>query len=222
MNSISKRFLGVSFIIFAVIGIIISLIGVAGTWQVRSTLLPKIIESTELINSTLSTTYDGMGVLYDTLEESMETLESTEKVLFAMARTMGDINDLSSNFLRALPLILPGLQQPESNPEVGETPNQFEIVETEMDNIANNFKGINYAMTNAQGVATDYQEIIDLTKEQIVFIQTNVPRWITTTSWILTILLIWFAITQIGFIYQGLNLYHSAEDFQDQVENKPH
>jgi len=212
MNKFSKRFLGISFIIFAVLGIIISVVGIIGTWRVRTTLLDKFDETSELIDSTLSATYDGMGVLNDTLDEAMETLDSTEKVLFAMARTVGDISDLSNSFLGLLPIKLPGLGQTEETDEGSETVNQIEIIETEMENIADNFRGVNFAMTSAQDVVLDYQGIIELSREQLDTFSNNFPRWISTTSWILSILLFWFAITQVGFILQGVTFLRSEEE----------
>ncbi len=220
MNLISKRFLGVSFIIFAVLGMIISVVGIIGVWRVRTSLLEKIVETSEILDATLSTTYDGMSVLHDTLDETMETLDSTEKVLFAMARTVGDINELSNNFLGLLPIKLPGLGQPDGTAESGENTNQIEIIESEMENIAENFRGINFAMTNAQDVVLDYQEIIDLSREQLDSFRNNFPRWISTTTWILTILLIWFAITQIGFILQGVTFLRSAEEISTIVDKQ--
>lgn len=218
MSSFSKRFLGISFIIFAILGILISITGIVGVWKVKTTLLDKVIQATDLLDSTLSTTYDGMDVLYDTLGKGMETLDSTEKVLFAMANTIGDINNFSSNFLKLLPINIPGLQQQDSTSENQGT-NQLDTIETEMENIASNFKGINFAMISAQGVVKDYQEILNLSRDQIDFFQLNFPRWISTTTWIMTILLIWFAITQIGFILQGVNLYRSAREPVNSSDN---
>ena len=216
MSSFGKRFLGVSFIIFAVLGILISLTGIV--WRVKTTLLDKIIQATDILDSTLSTTYDGMDVLYDTLDKGMETLDSTEKVLFAMANTIGDINNFSSNFLKLLPINITGLQQQDSTSDSQGT-NQLDTIETEMENIASNFKGINFAMISAQGVVKDYQEILNLSKDQIEFFQLNFPKWISTTTWILTILLAWFAITQIGFILQGVNFYRSAGESVESSDN---
>ena len=218
MSSFGKRFLGVSFIIFAVLGILISLTGIVGIWRVKTTLLDKIIQATDILDSTLSTTYDGMDVLYDTLDKGMETLDSTEKVLFAMANTIGDINNFSSNFLKLLPINITGLQQQDSTSDSQGT-NQLDTIETEMENIASNFKGINFAMISAQGVVKDYQEILNLSKDQIEFFQLNFPKWISTTTWILTILLAWFAITQIGFILQGVNFYRSAGESVESSDN---
>ena len=218
MNSISKRFLGISFIIFAILGMVMSTIGIIGAWRARTYVLTKIDETSELLDSTLSTTHDGMGVLKDTLGEAMETLDSTEIVLFAMARTLGDINELSNNFLGLLPIKLPGLGQQDEAVESGENTNQIEIIESEMENIAENFRGVNFAMTSAQDVVLDYQEIIDLSREQLDTFRNSFPRWISTTTWILTILLFWFAITQVGFILQGVNYLRSATEMSNNVD----
>ena len=221
MNPFIKRFTGIRFIIFAIIGILISLGGIYAAWQVRSSLSANLFETTELVNSTLSTTYNGMNVLNDTLDEAMDTIESTERVMFAMAQTMGDINEFTSNFLGNLPIRIPGLQRPEDSSE-GDSPiNNFAVVETEMENIAGNFRGINSAMIDAQGVVSNYQNVIIITQEQIDSIQTNGPKWISTITWGLTIFMVWFAITQIGFIVQGLEFIRSAGEQRVEVNGDP-
>jgi hypothetical protein len=214
MNPLIKRFVGISFIIFALLGIVISLVGIYGTWQVRSNLLTKLFETTEIINDTLSTTYNGMTVLNDTLDEAMETIESSERVMFAMAQTIGDINDLTSGFLGMINLRFPGMQGSNDAPEGDGPISDFSVVETEIENIARNVNQVNSAMKDAQEVVGSYQEVINTTQGQIQDFQENGPKWITTSTWVLTILLFWFAITQVGFIIQGLEFINSAKEIK--------
>jgi len=217
MNPWIRRFVGISFIIFALMGIIISIMGIYGTWQVRSNLMIKLFETTEIVNSTLSTTYNGMNVLSDTLDEAIETIESSERVMFAMAQTIGDIDNLTSGFLGMIGSRIPGLQQPGDSTERENPMSNFAVVETEMENIARNFSQVNSAMKDAQDVVGSYQDVIKTTQGQIQDFQENGPKWITTTTWVLTILLIWFAITQVGFIIQGMEFINSTQE--KKVEN---
>jgi len=222
MKPIFKQFIGISFIIFAVIGMLISLGGIYGAWQVRTSLMSKLLETTKIVNSTLTTTYNGMNVLNDTLDEAMETLESSERVMFAMAQTMGTIDNLTSGFLGSLGnLRLPGFQSSEEPSEPANPTQDFSSVETEIENIARNFKKINNAMIDAQDVVSSYQEVITSSINQIDDFQINGPKWITTITWSLTILLIWFAITQIGFIIQGLEFINTAKKQDMEGLDKP-
>jgi roadblock/LC7 domain-containing protein len=222
MKPIFKRFIGISFIIFAIIGIFISLGGIYGAWHVRSSLLGKLLETTKIVNSTLTTTYKGMNVLNDTLDEAMETLESSEVVMFSMAQTIGSINDLTSGFLGTLgSLRLPGFQSSEEPSEDTKPTQDFSTVESEIENIARNFTKINNAMIDAQAVVSSYQKVVISTQDQIDDFQINGPKWITTITWGLTVLLVWFAITQIGFIFQGMEFINTAKVQENEGLEKP-
>jgi hypothetical protein len=201
MNPILKRFFGYSFIVFAIIGIIISVIGIYGVWQVHSTLQDKFNTTTKAINSTLSATIDGMTMVEITMESAMETIDSSERVLLAMAETMGDINNLTSGFQGLFRLRLPGLELGDNNFE--DKTENFAVVETEIENIATNFSQFSSAMTEAQEVVGSYQNALTTTQEQFLDFRANGSKYITTLTWILTILLVWFAIAQIGFMIQG-------------------
>jgi methyl-accepting chemotaxis protein len=209
MNPILKRLFGLSFIIFAVIGIFISLFGVYGVWRVRSAVLNKFSETTELVNASLSATYDGLSVIDKILVDVMDTIDSSENVMVAMSQTIGDINNLTSGFLGAFKFRLPGMQQ--SDNSLDNTGDNFAVFETELENIASSFSQVNDAMIEAQGVMGDYQDTIVKTKDLVLDFQINGPKWINVTSWVLTILLVWFAITQIGFIIQGLEFLRSPQ-----------
>jgi methyl-accepting chemotaxis protein len=210
MNPILKRFFGLSFIIFAVIGILISLFCIYGVWRIRSAVLNKFSETTELINASLSATYDGLSVVDKILVDVMDTIDSSENVMVAMSQTIGDINNLTSGFLGALKLRLPGMQQ--SDNSLDNTADNFAVFETELENIASSFSQVNDAMTEAQGVMGDYQDTIVKTKDLVLDFQINGPKWVTVTSWVLTILLVWFAITQVGFIIQGLEFLRAPQE----------
>jgi hypothetical protein len=209
MNPIFKRFFGISFIIFAVIGILISLGGVYGVWRVRSTVLVKLSETVELVDNTLSATYDGLTIMEKMLFEVLDTIDSSENVMLAMSQTMGDINKLTSGFLGGFLTRFSGSQGGDTSLE--NTTDNIAVFETELENIAENFSQVSASMNETQSVVEDYQDAIIQTQGQINDFQTNGPKWINMITWVLTILLVWFAITQVGFIIQGVEFMKTAK-----------
>lgn len=215
MNPFLKRFFGVSFILFAVIGILISLGGVYGIWRVRSVTLNKFSETSQLVDDTLAATYDGLGAVDMMLAEVMETIDSSQNVLVSMSETMADINAFSSGFLSRLKLFMPGLNQGEEQQEG--TTNNMEVFQTELENIADNFQQVNGAMLDTRTVMGNYQETVAETRQELQELQTSAPRGINTLTWILTVLLLWFAITQVGFIIQGVEFIRAVKEAREEI-----
>jgi hypothetical protein len=83
-----------------------------------------------------------------------------------------------------------------------------------MENIAINLRQVESEMIKTQSVMDDYIQAIADTQTLLEDFQTNAPRWITILTISLTILLLWFAITQAVFIVQGLEFIRTAEEEQ--------
>ena len=208
MNPFFKRFFGISFIIFAIIGILISLGGIYGVWRVHSVVLVKLSETTDLVDNTLTTTYDGLTIMGNMLFEVIETIDLSENVMLAMSQTMGDINKLTSGFLGAFLSRTPRSQGDDNSVE--NPVDNFAVFETELENIASNFSQVSISINETQTVVSNYQDAIIHTQDQLKDFQNNGPKWINAFTWILTVLLVWFAITQVGFIIQGVEFIRNA------------
>jgi hypothetical protein len=122
---------------------------------------------------------------------------------------MGDINKLTSGFLGPFLSRFSGSQGDDNTLE--NTTDNFVVFETELENIAENIGQVRVSMDETQSVVSDYQDAIILTQDQIKDFQTNGPRWINIIAWVLTVLLVWFAITQVGFIIQGVEFMQIAD-----------
>lgn len=221
MHPFFKRFFGVSFIIFAILGIIFSTVGVYGIWQVRVVAQHKFEETSQIVDDVLLATYQGLSSADEMLSEVIETIDSSQTVLLSMSRTMGNFNDILTNFLGGIRLFMPGLSQGGNSLE--ETAENMEVFEAELENIAVNFTQVNGAMVDTRNVMVDYQKAVADTRAQVQELQTNGLRWITILAWTLTVLLVWFAITQIGFIILGTEFIRSAkEDGERSIEDPAH
>ncbi len=61
-------------------------------------------------------------------------------------------------------------------------------------------------MVEAQNVVDNYQIAVNGAKFQLENIQQNGPTWITVTTVVMTIILVWLAIAQVGLLLQGAEL----------------
>ena len=57
----------------------------------------------------------------------------------------------------------------------------------------------------------EYQEKVATWRQQAADLKTNVPKWIDQASIVLTILLLWFVVSQFGILLHGLNLLRGAD-----------
>jgi len=210
MHPLFKRFFGISFILFAIMGILISLGGIYGIWQVKGITHQKFVETSQIVDDVLLATYQGLTSADDMLAEVIQTIDSSQTVLISMSQTMGNFSDILTNFLGGIRLFMPGLNQDGNSLE--QTAENMAVFETELDKIADNFTQVNGAMVETRSVMGDYQKAVADTRAQIQEIQSNGLRWITILTWTLTVLLLWFAITQIGFIILGVEFIRSAKE----------
>ena len=210
MHPFFKRFFGVSFILFAILGILFSTAGVYGIWQVRVVAQQKFSETSQIVDDVLLATYQGLSSADDMLAEVIETIDSSQTVLLSMSQTMGNFSDILTNFLGGIRLFMPGLNQGGNSLE--DTAENMVVFETELTNIADNFTQVNGAMVETRAVMGDYQKAVADSRAQLQELQANGVRWITILAWTLTVLLVWFAITQIGFIILGVEFIRSAKE----------
>ena len=215
MNPFIKRFLGTNLILFAIIGILISMSGIFGVWRLHEFTTDKLSETTAVVDDALKATYEGLIAGDQMLVEVTETIGSSENVLSSMSQTMGDINGILDGFLDMFRMFMP-VQNQRGNTLENTTEN-IEVFETEMANIAVNLRQVKDKMIETQSVMGDYIQAIADTQILLEDFQANGPRWITILTWSLTILFVWFAITQAVFILQGLELIQKAKEQQEKT-----
>ena len=80
------------------------------------------------------------------------------------------------------------------------------VMETELNKISKTTNGISTALGSAQTVIDQYKTVTTQLKEQVTALQIRVPDWLTTLTWILTFVLGWLLIAQIGLGTLGLDM----------------
>jgi hypothetical protein len=79
-------------------------------------------------------------------------------------------------------------------------------VETELNNVADTTKEISDALSGAQTVIDQYKTATAQLKAQVVAAQAAAPGWMMATAWILSFVLGWILVTQLGLCAQGLDM----------------
>jgi methyl-accepting chemotaxis protein len=192
-----RKFFGISLILIAMIGMVFSAFGVAGTWIVRKSALTSLDEATELLITTLETTSDGLLVVDDSLNAATGTLSATAQTTETMAQTLVEISSLANGIVGIVNLIGGGIEAPE--------PQNTDLA-TDVQTMTANLNQVSSSLVEAQQVVDNYQLAVDNAITQLETIQQNGPTWITIAAVVLTIMLIWLAIAQVGLLLQGAEL----------------
>lgn len=80
------------------------------------------------------------------------------------------------------------------------------VVEGELNKIAETMQGIGTALGSAQTIIGQYQTVTTQLKQRVEATQGAAAGWIITLTWILTFLLAWLLVAQIGLCAQGLEM----------------
>jgi hypothetical protein len=80
------------------------------------------------------------------------------------------------------------------------------VVEVEMGKVSDTTSGISTALGSAQVVINQYQTVVMQLKTQVETLQGVALDWMTTIIWILTFVLGWLLIAQLGLGAQGLEM----------------
>ena len=198
MHPFFRKFFGISLILLASLGIILSFLGIYGIWTIRTSVLTSLDETTELLISSLNTTSDGLVVIDDSLNTATKTLNSTVQTTETMAQTLVEISSLANGIVGIVNLIGGGMEAP--------NPQNLDLA-ADVQTMTANLNQVTSSLVGAQEVVDNYQLAVDNAIIQIETIQQKGPTWITITAVILTVILIWLAIAQIGLIIQGKELF---------------
>jgi hypothetical protein len=79
-------------------------------------------------------------------------------------------------------------------------------VETELTAISENTQVINSSLANAQSVIDQYKVVITQLKATVEAAQLGAQIWIRTITWIVSFVIFWLLITQLGLGLYGLDL----------------
>lgn len=197
MHPFFRKFFGITLIFVALLGMVFSAFGAVGIWSLRTSVLDSVDETTKMLINTLETTSNGLIVVDDSLNAATGTLSATAQTTETMAQTLVEISSLANGIVGIVNLIGSGIEAPET---------QNTDLATNVQTMTANLNQVNNSLIEAQEVVDSYQLAVDNATTQLETIQENGPTWITLTAVILTIILVWLAIAQIGLLLQGVEL----------------
>lgn len=197
MHPFFRKFFGISLIIVAIFGMVFSTFGAVGIWAVRTSVITSLDETTELLITTLETTSDGLVVVDDTLNAATGTLSATAQTTETMAQTLVEISSLANGIVGIVNLVGGGIEAPDT---------QNTDLAADVETMTDNLNQVTASLVEAQEVVDNYQLAVDTATIQLETIQQNGPTWITIMAAVMTVMLVWLAIAQVGLLLQGAEL----------------
>ncbi len=100
------------------------------------------------------------------------------------------------------------------NTSLGDGKANLAVVETELNNVSATTKGISDTLGGALVVIDHYQATVTQLKQNVEATQLVAAGWITSITWVLTMVLVWLLIAQLGLGAQGLEMLrgqHAAQ-----------
>jgi hypothetical protein len=110
----------------------------------------------------------------------------------------------------SLDALTPSLATINSSLADGKT--NLSAVEVELNNISETTKGISDTLATAQTVIDQYQAVTAQLKLRVEATQLTAPGWMTTATWVLTFVLGWLLIAQLGLAAQGLDMLRGRRE----------
>ena len=98
------------------------------------------------------------------------------------------------------------------NTSVANGKTNLSVVEVELNNISETTKGISDTLASAQTVIDRYQAVTQQLKTRVEATQLVAPGWIMTGAWILSFVLVWLLIVQLGLFAQGLDMLRGRRE----------
>jgi hypothetical protein len=113
----TRRIIGITFIVAAIFGLVFSLAGIVLVWGVKAPLTANLVSTLDLIDTTLDATSSGLTVVDDTLTRTASDLTSLENTVQTAGKSVGDSVPmveslsilLSENFPQAITATQTGL-----------------------------------------------------------------------------------------------------------------
>lgn len=271
-----KRVLGAALLVFSILGLVISVSGLAAVFVVGRqvgqtagealtptlTALDTTTQSLDVVHSALGEAHDALAAMETVTQDTDEGLQNTSALIGSLSEGLvGDLADVVSNSQRSLEAaeegaaviegvldglnVISGLTGVTYDPEVSMAESfalireSLETVPDTLDEVDEGLKAIKENLDGVQTGFADLTETVDDSKEILVAAQTsvedynslvrelslnlralqqNLPNWIRIGTYGLYFLLIWLAISQVGLLWQGWEMFsYDPGEVEDRV-----
>ncbi|MBM4465663.1 MAG: hypothetical protein FJ014_08965 [Chloroflexi bacterium] len=182
------------------------------------TLAKSISDTVPLVDSLATLTGKDLPTTVIATQTSLVTAQSSARIIDGVLRVVTSIPFFPGEpYNPSVPLhaalgevsaSLDGLSESfasmESSLEM--TSDNLDLIEFEVNLVATEIRQINTSLEEAQKVASQYQALIARLQAQVEQIEAALPGWINLLAWVISIILVWVGVIQIGLLMQGLEL----------------
>jgi hypothetical protein len=203
------------------------------TTQDGLTIVGQVVQTTTVEVASLQTTTKALAVaIHDTnpMLASLVSLTGTD-IPEAVSATQSSLASAQSSALLidSVPLLPVAAYKPEVplatalsqvstsleglkpslvtiNTSLADGKKNLAVLEIELNKISDTTKGISNTLGRAQIVIDQYQTLTTQLKQRVEAAQAVIPSWSTKITWILSFVLGWLLITQVGLVVQGLDM----------------
>jgi chromosome segregation ATPase len=182
-------------------------------------LLQAILETLG-VNATedLNRLADIVSRVEDTLSPVLNSVSSGISILRDSLLTIKDTLET----LNELPLIniqIPGIESIEEGADqLGSLQTQIEegggkiqqlsqTTQDTVDSLSTGFAELETSINSLLATLDEYEQKIEASQEQLLYLEENIPTWIDLASVILTILLFWLGVSQVGVFILGWSFF---------------
>jgi hypothetical protein len=158
-------------------------------------MLESVDETINLLITTLETTSNGLTLVDGSLNTATGTISATTQTTETMAYSLAEINSLANSIVGIINMIGGGI-------DFSDTQNMD--LANDVQTMTTNLNQINSSLAEVQEVVDNFQLTVDNTITQLETIQQNTLTWITVIATILTTILVWLGIAQVGLLLQGV------------------
>jgi hypothetical protein len=159
-------------------------------------------------------------------QTALDSAQASAKIIDNILTTMSRIPLIGINYNPTLPLntalgavstSLDPLQGTLKNfqSNLTTTRTNMQLLNRQISVLDKNIMQINKNLRQAQATIDNYRSQLSSLLSWSESAKTNLPTWITTTTWILTIIILWLVIIQIGMVLQGFILLSPSHLSQD-------
>jgi methyl-accepting chemotaxis protein len=170
--------------------------------------LNRLADIVGRVEDTLSPVLDSVAGGIGTLRDSLLTIKDTLERI---------------NQLPLVNIEIPGIESIEQGAEqLGSLQDQIEegggkieqlsqTTQDTVDSLSTGFARLETSINSLLETLDEYADKIESTQEQLSYLETNLPKWIDYASTVLTIILVWLGISQVGLFILGWSYYKGKD-----------
>ena len=211
---------------------ILDLLDATDTFQTTSITVAQSIHSSSLMTDSIaSITGNDIPVMIADTQTAITSAQASAVVIDNVLNALASIPFIGIDYHPRVPLNV-ALGQVSSS--LASLPTSLEQVQGELESAHDNLLGLEEDIIqinqDLQAVATNLtlaQVVVDEYKTEIAQLKTrldhsrnSMPDWILSAAWVLTFVIIWFSISQLGMLLQGFDMLLEKRLYNTQA-NQP-